>query len=591
VAALYRVMTDTWALRDVLEGLSPPAARLLWTLARQGEVEAGGLEAAAGELAARGLLHPPPEAEAGQGPLLADETGALCRRLADERRQGDRERLPLPQLVAGLDQGDLVTAAERWGVDCPPGGEPRATVEAALLAAVATPLALDEVLAGLERTERGLYEWLQAAGRAIPLAEVRRRQESAPALRRALRHLHGALLVWESWVDRERRLFVPVELRRRARRPGPVALTPVTARPSAWRHPYGLAWDLLAWLRVGGPAVPLAPTYPLWGAPSRALRPAYLGFLAAGATALELTAPGQVERWASQLLGEQQAAIVVAWRSSAHAWGASDEATTRAAVLDVLGRLTPGAWYPLEALAARASGARAGAAGRVTGSTTRGARRHRPAEVEPRLATMLLQTTLVWLGLLEPGREAERQRPVRRLTSLGAWLLAGGSRPDEPVGALVAEPSLRLLVYEVDAALLWTLLACASPEHLDRVSVFRLSRASVTAGLAAGLSGQAMRAALARAARYELPQNVTYSIEDWTRAARHAHLSRALILAFDDERARDEALALPALRALGGEPLPRARLALPVADDEAEHHARAVLHDLGFDGGRGTEGV
>src|SRR5687767_7756830 len=79
VAALYRVMTDTWALRDMLEDLSPPAARWLWALARDaGAAEAGDDEAtrqaAADELAARGLLHPSPDGPAGRAPplVLAD---------------------------------------------------------------------------------------------------------------------------------------------------------------------------------------------------------------------------------------------------------------------------------------------------------------------------------------------------------------------------------------------------------------------------------------------------------------------------------------------------------------------------------------
>jgi hypothetical protein len=123
---------------------------------------------------------------------------------------------------------------------------------------------------------------------------------------------------------------------------------------------------------------------------------------------------------------------------------------------------------------------------------------------------------------------------------------------------------------------------------LDRVSLFRLTRAGMAAGLAAGLTAEAMIDTLARAARHELPQNVAYSIRDWARGARRARLERALILAFDGDAARDEALALPALRALAAEPLPRHRLALPVADAAAEERVRAALRQLGYDGDGGT---
>ena len=252
----------------------------------------------------------------------------------------------------------------------------------------------------------------------------------------------------------------------------------------------------------------------------------------------------------------------------------------------MLRTLQPDAWYgvqPLTLAVARAGQAPPAARGTTARRSPPPALRRRPADgaaIEPALAP--LQTELVWLGVLEAGREAPGRTPAVRLTPVGAWLLGLGPPPIEPAADLVAEPSLRLLVYEVDAPLLWSLLAFAAPEHLDRVSLFRLSRAGVLDGLAAGLSGAAMVAALGRAARHELPQNVVYAVRDWARAGRQARLSRALILTFDDEPARDRALAVPQIRTLNPEPLPGARLALPAADDEAEAAARQALAALGF---------
>lgn len=591
VAALYRTMTDSWALRDVLERLTPAAARWLWALAQRGSEEGScppdAPPAVVAELVGCGLLHPTPAGAA----VLADETGARLRRLAAERRAGDRTRLPLAALVATLDSGELAAAAERWGLAVAPGSQPRPALEAALLEAVVAPLALEDLLASLDRTDRALYDLL--AGRPLALAEVRRRSGLPPAaLRRALRHLHTALLVWESWVDRERRLFVPAELRPRPRH-GAASLAPVAAEPAGWRHPLALAWDVLAWLRLRArarvalaTADPIPPGYPLWFGASPAARAAYLGFLRAAAAGLD--EPAATDRWAAAPLAEQQAALFTRWRTSEVAWpvaaraapllASHDWAALREAMLVVLGELAPDAWYLVEALAARVARVRSLPAAGARGAALA---RRRPA-IAPRAATALFQTALVWLGLLEPGRELEQRRPAVRLTPLGAWLLDAGPPPPPVTAELEVEPSLRLLVYAVDAALLWPLLAFAEPEGLDRVSLFRLSRAGVAAGLAAGLTSATMLATLARAARHELPQNVAYSIRDWARAARQARISRALILAFDDERARDEALALPALRALAAAPLPQARLALPIADDEAERRARATLRALGF---------
>jgi hypothetical protein len=196
--------------------------------------------------------------------------------------------------------------------------------------------------------------------------------------------------------------------------------------------------------------------------------------------------------------------------------------------------------------------------------------------------TSLLQHDLVWLGIVEPGHGADQHHPAVRVTPVGAWLLGSGAQPPAPPASLLAEPSMRLLVYEVDSSLLWSLLAFADPEQLDRVSLFRLSRASVVAGLAATLTDTAMIAALERTARFDLPQNVVYTVRDWARGARHARLRRALILTFDSDRARDDALALPRLRDLAPEPLPAAQLLVPIGDEAAEQRARAVLRELGF---------
>jgi hypothetical protein len=192
-------------------------------------------------------------------------------------------------LLAGLDLGDLGAAAERWQVDFVPGSEPRATAEAGLLAVVARPFALDEALASLSREERAIYDRLVRVEQPQPLAAVRQASGLSVAdFRRLLRRLSTWLLVWETWHERERHLFVPAELRQRRALPASPSLTAVQAEPAAWRHPFATAWDLLAWLRApdllaadtissGHGVTPsgLPGSYPLWHGVTAADRARY----------------------------------------------------------------------------------------------------------------------------------------------------------------------------------------------------------------------------------------------------------------------------------------------------------------------------
>lgn len=569
VVALYRAMTDGWALRDVLEGLSAPAARRLWRLARDGAVGDTAADAAGAdsELLAVGLLHPVGDSVGGPA-ILADETAARLRRLAEERRAGDRVAWPLPDLLAALDGGELAAAVERWTGST--AGPPRAETEAALLAAVAEPLALDDIVAGLDRVERALFDRLERAGRPLLMADVRRWAGlPPPVLRRALRHLHEALLVWERWADRRRWLFVPAELRRSL---VVAPRRPFAAAPAGWRHPLALAWDVLAALRRPdlvrpvGAATAWPATYPLWGTADGRTTPAYRRFL--GAAAAAVAADGSADAWVAQSLLEQQRTLVDWWCDSATPWPTdAGPVVPRAALLAALANLTPAEWYPLDAVAT------------VVG---RGETTASPARASGRAAVTALRTVLPWLGLVEPGHERDGPRQAVRLSQFGAWRLAGGPPPDTDAADIVVEPSLRILVYAADAALLWALLAFADPEQLDRVSVFRLTREGALRGQSLGLTATDMVVTLMRASRHTLPQNVAYALQDWTRVPFAARVERVLLLTFDDARARDAALAQPRLRQLGAEALASHLARVPAPDDAAEAEVRATLRALGL---------
>jgi hypothetical protein len=155
-------------------------------------------------------------------------------------------------------------------------------------------------------------------------------------------------------------------------------------------------------------------------------------------------------------------------------------------------------------------------------------------------------------------------------------------RPPAPAAAIIVEPSLRVLVYQPDAALVSLLATIGTAERLDRVSIYQLTRDSVGRALSLGLETEPLIDALAARSAQPLPQNVVYALRDWLRPARLARVTRCLVLTFADVAGRQRAMAAPGLRRLAPELLPPARLSLSAPDAAAEERIWVELRRLGL---------
>jgi hypothetical protein len=183
------------------------------------------------------------------------------------------------------------------------------------------------------------------------------------------------------------------------------------------------------------------------------------------------------------------------------------------------------------------------------------------AEVEGAFVAQVIGESLRWLGLVDVGYDRATKRgeaepaTAVRLTDLGRRILSAAEPEPLPATggvALVVQPNFEVLVLDALAHLdlVSRLDAFADSHSLDRAAVYKLTRASIVRGLAAGWSEERIVATLEAAAGTPLPQNVRHTIADWSREYERVHLYRdAAILEAPDAATLDRWLADPALAA------------------------------------------
>lgn len=646
VAHLYRTMRDPWAVRDRAEVLRPVEWAIIDAilalpantgLLRDSVAAVGGFRpaeiAAAAGLAACGIL----AADDGSGTIgLPRELATAFARVRDERLLGPAldPATPLRGLLATLEGGELEEAAAAWGLRVTPGTVGRDALTDDLLARLDLPEQRRAVVADLSGEAARIFAALREAGGELTLAAVREQLGlSAPVLREALRALNRRLLVWHVWEAPApgggalgRSLIVPRDVlaRRRPARDEPPPLAPVAAAPSVQpQHPFSAAWDLLtilqrlaqgrlAWRegdeeRNATALRRLAPA--LWRvADDGRARPGYVPFLLALARwegliqvedeELAAREPA-LERWRGRDFPDQTRALFARWRASAE-WpeGLSqddlqltnvDWPTARGAILAELQPCAVGTWYDAATLATRIARLRP----QLLGGSFHAARASGPAgsreEVTSAAVAVALHGALVPLGLLREGAMAgqgKRPRAALALTEVGAWLLGQRPAPPTPVSGphpLAIGADFEVLLFRPTPRRLWTLGALAEQVRLDTASVYRLGEASVRRGIASGLSAEQIVTFLERGSGGSLPQNVAFTLREWTRGHEGVRLTRALIARPDTAASLDRLrVALERAGLPAPELLPDGRLLLPLPAEGDPEPIVALLRDAGF---------
>ena len=143
--------------------------------------------------------------------------------------------------------------------------------------------------------------------------------------------------------------------------------------------------------------------------------------------------------------------------------------------------------------------------------------------VEGRFVRQLLCEPLSWLGIVAIARDKTNEVVAFRLSPSGAHLLGLTTElPAETAETadekpLVIQPNFEILAYTEPHHLqtLYQLERFATRERAERVAHYKLDRESVYRGLQDGLSATQMREFLEKYSRSGVPQNITYSLNDW----------------------------------------------------------------------------
>lgn len=160
-----------------------------------------------------------------------------------------------------------------------------------------------------------------------------------------------------------------------------------------------------------------------------------------------------------------------------------------------------------------------------------------------RLASTLYETGIVSVGYEHAPEDNHDALPTAFLvTELGAVALAETPSVYDPSSeaeeaALIVQPSFEIVALRMDPVLIYELVAFADIRCLEQVSTFQMTRTSLLHGLATGRSVEEIVAFLERHSQVGVPQNVAYTLQDWSKGYQEACLSEVMLMDLSGEEA------------------------------------------------------
>jgi Helicase conserved C-terminal domain len=460
--------------------------------------------------------------------------------------QADRSDKTLDELLMPYRQGDLDQIGRRFGLSIQ-SFYSRNEVRAAMAENLSQAEAVRYALARVEPPMRDLYEWLRAQGGRAPLDAVRQHtQLDGPALAALVRALEEYALVFDTFSQGQRILFIPGEalenLRLADQRPRtPAGLAESIAPSAVLPADTPFLWDLavivaaayhqdIELTRAGAlpkrAALRLLPL--LSGARERGREEdalAYMEQLKQEACELGLvnaptstsarrgclTAGAKLESWARHDLVMQARRVYRRWPNNrwwVDALGAHyqewlsyylEQPLAREQVRQVLRRCQPGTWYSLPSFLATLEGddpfvlrpaqRYAGEAGFRLANELRSQWERTDGEV----IAGIFRSTLRELGLVELGYDRETvpapgeevNPDFFRVTELGAEVMTSELSASHQASArpLVVQPNFQVLLMEPHMPALYWLVRFADLEQVGRVSRFTLTREALHRGM------------------------------------------------------------------------------------------------------------
>lgn len=174
--------------------------------------------------------------------------------------------------------------------------------------------------------------------------------------------------------------------------------------------------------------------------------------------------------------------------------------------------------------------------------------------VEGGFIRAIVSGPLNWLGLTNLDSQ-DHPDAFRLVPDIAFITSETPSQINEPSwGRLVVQPNFEVIALApVSEALLLNLDRFAERIRLEHVAQYRLTKASVTRAIQAGLHAETIQQTLEQAAGGSIPQNVQYSLVEWERQARRIELWRGVtLLEVDDPAFLDALFADAQIRPLFG---------------------------------------
>ncbi|HEX9130723.1 MAG TPA: helicase-associated domain-containing protein, partial [Ktedonobacteraceae bacterium] len=243
----------------------------------------------------------------------------------------------------------------------------------------------------------------------------------------------------------------------------------------------------------------------------------------------------------------------------------------RQAVLSQLSACTPGRWYTVESLlhtmkardpyVLRPRQADMGIAGFRSAKTMLTNWYKSDGEI----IVGMLNSTLYELGIVALGYKQphlpEKGNPVNpdafMLTDLATAVLSTGAEPSYNAAipsdgrTLIVQPNFELLLLQPDLPAVYSLLPFAQVDQVGVVSRLTLTRNSVLRGLEAGKNIEQIMQILEQRSQKELPQNVVYTLRDWTKLYKEVTISQVLLLDVPSEALANEICSSSKLQVFG----------------------------------------
>lgn len=613
VSAVYRVMTDIRSVRmawtefdpvmqAIVRAFAVPDTRPLTIdeIAAAIEQDPEPTRAAAVELFFWGVLSRDGDSQelpVGATPalLLPRELHTDFRRLLDERAAGDQSRVPMRSLLESLDDPDLESTAQRWGVRVIPGVTRRREIVAETLKQMGKVRKIDEVCRKLSPRAKRVWDIVHdvAEDGPLPLAEALERAGMPRAgtdARAALIDLETSALVFHTYSnDGNELVFIPQEILHPGAAPTALPLKPMqpidpdrVEEPVA-HDPHALAWDVLTLVREiatrGAPAwVPgegVSLTWQrqlnsrLWFGGVETPPPGYVGFLqtlarsvgaletmpaphgAADKGAIRPVLANRIRHWRGLGFSDQTRQLRDAWlasdqwiegreRQELELWGA-DWRGLRLRLLEELASIEPDQWLAVPDVARRIAEQRP----TIVGATFTAASARGPAAAtDPRIDVVAqvveieLLTAMTWFGLVELST-AKKIGRVLRVTDAGRR--AAADRDDVP-GSLVEAAGEQVIRIDESGFVtllqpapihIWSLTAFGDAASLRPEPTYQLTPGSVGRALSAGFDLDQIIRYLERQSGGEIPETVVRLLREWTAGYKRVRLRRSVILTLD----------------------------------------------------------